>query len=325
MLRAGGLPLQLSISPTAITIAPDGSLYVADQNSNRVFTLTGVIQNRVASEDGSEIYEFDGTGRHLRTLDALTGRAIFTFAYSPAGTLVSVTDADGNVTQIERNGAGKVTAIVSPFGQRTTVGLDANGYLATLTNPANETIRVQHDSLGLLRSLTDAKNNPPHVFAYDSIGRLTRDTDPSGGYKSLVRQLSDTGMTATVTTALGRATTHSLFRLSTGDTRRVHTDPAGVVTTTEERANGATAIIAVGWYCLVDNDRAGSAVRHGGADCHAIFGHAAEWLSVCGARLESGDAVESARSDEPRDADRLSDREWSDLAYHLQRGRTHSH
>jgi glucose/arabinose dehydrogenase len=52
---AGGLPLQLSMSPTALTIAPDGSLYVADQNRNRVFTLSGVIQNRVASEDGSEI------------------------------------------------------------------------------------------------------------------------------------------------------------------------------------------------------------------------------------------------------------------------------
>ena len=143
--------------PKRLTIAPDGSLYVLDQNKSRVFTLSGVIQSRVASEDGSEIYEFDGTGRHLRTLDALTGRPVFTFTYSPEGLLLSVTDAVGNVTQIERNGAGKVTAIVSPFGQRTTVGLDANGFLATLTNPANETIRVQHDSLGLLRSMTDRR------------------------------------------------------------------------------------------------------------------------------------------------------------------------
>jgi YD repeat-containing protein len=119
--------------------------------------------------------------------------AILTFAYLPVvGTLVGQRPRR-NVTQIERNGAGKVTAIISPFGQRTTVGLDANGYLATLTNPANETIRVQHDSLGLLRSLTDAKSNPPHVFTYDSIGRLTRDTDPSGGYRSLVRQCRTRG------------------------------------------------------------------------------------------------------------------------------------
>jgi RHS repeat-associated protein len=238
--EVGGLPLQTSMSPTAMTIAPDGSLYVVDQNRNRVLMLSGVIQSRVASEDGSEIYEFDGAGRHLRTLDALIGRPIFTFAYSPAGTLLSVTDGDGNITQIERNGAGKVTAIVSPFGQRTVVGLDANGFLATLTNPANETIRVQHDSLGLLRSLTDAKNNPSHLFAYDSIGRLTRDTDPSGGYKTLARQLSDTGMTATVTTALGRTTTHALFHLSTGDARRVGTNPAGVGTKTDELNNGTT-------------------------------------------------------------------------------------
>jgi RHS repeat-associated protein len=239
--EAGGLPTQLNMRPNAMTIGSDGSLYVVDQDRNRVFALRGVLQSRVASEDGSEIYEFDGAGRHLRTLDGLTGRPIFTFAYSTGGLLLRVTDGDGNVTQIERNGAGSVTAIVSPFGQRTTVGLDANGYLASLTNPAQETIRVQHDSVGLLRSLTDAKNNPPHLFLYDSTGRLTRDTDPGAGYKTLVRQLSDTSMTATVTTTMGRATTHSLFRLSLGDTRRVTTDAAGISTTTIERANGTTA------------------------------------------------------------------------------------
>ena len=39
----------------------------------------------VASEDGTEVYFFDESGRHLRTLDALTGGARFSSASTPRG------------------------------------------------------------------------------------------------------------------------------------------------------------------------------------------------------------------------------------------------
>jgi hypothetical protein len=41
----------------------------------------------VAAEDGSEVYLFDADGRHLRTLDALTGAVRFEFAYDDTGQL----------------------------------------------------------------------------------------------------------------------------------------------------------------------------------------------------------------------------------------------
>jgi sugar lactone lactonase YvrE len=59
---AGGLPSQLSVNPNWMTIGRDGALYVSDTDRNRVYTLGGVIENRIASVDGSGVYEFDGTG-----------------------------------------------------------------------------------------------------------------------------------------------------------------------------------------------------------------------------------------------------------------------
>ncbi len=62
---------------------------------------------------------FDAGGRHLRTVDTLRGNTLETFAYDAAGRLVSITDHDGRVTSIQRDGSGKPTAIVAPGGDRT--------------------------------------------------------------------------------------------------------------------------------------------------------------------------------------------------------------
>ena len=69
----------------------------------------------IPSSDGNQVYQFNALGRHLRTLDALTGVALYTFAYDPAGQLASVTDRDGLVTRIERDAAGNPTAIIRPM------------------------------------------------------------------------------------------------------------------------------------------------------------------------------------------------------------------
>ncbi len=80
----------------------------------------------IASEDGTELFGFDATGRHLRTLNALTGGLRYEFRYDTPGLLIDIEDADGNVTTIERNADGTPAAIVGPYGQRTTVSLDIN-------------------------------------------------------------------------------------------------------------------------------------------------------------------------------------------------------
>ncbi|MBN1570929.1 MAG: hypothetical protein JXA73_24025, partial [Acidobacteria bacterium] len=123
--------------PRQIAVAPDGSFYIDYSGSpKRVLhvlnPLPGMSAGNIAisSDDGTEIFEFDSRGRHLRTLNALTSAVLYEFAYTPNGRLASITDGDGNATIIERDGEGIPLTIIGPFGQRTELTLDPNGYLA---------------------------------------------------------------------------------------------------------------------------------------------------------------------------------------------------
>ena len=89
----------------------------------------------IPSADGSEVWLFDGSGRHLRTVDGLTGATVLEFGYDAAGRLLRVEDGDGRQTFIERSGAGAPTAILAPDGRRTTLGLNGGGKLSAITDP----------------------------------------------------------------------------------------------------------------------------------------------------------------------------------------------
>jgi len=71
--------------------------------------------------------------------------------------LSSVTDGDGNVTAIERNGTGQATGILSPFNQRTTLTLDGNGNLTRVTDPAGQVSQFAYTTQGLMTSKQDPR------------------------------------------------------------------------------------------------------------------------------------------------------------------------
>src|SRR5207247_9306010 len=85
--------------PSGMGFGHDGALYVTEPSYNlpgrirRVappfssFTSSDLL---VPSKDGSEVYVFSNLGRHLRTLDALTGAVKYQFAYDSNGLLASV-------------------------------------------------------------------------------------------------------------------------------------------------------------------------------------------------------------------------------------------
>jgi YD repeat-containing protein len=133
---SGGPPLQASLSfPQDVAVAPDGAVFIAD-GANRVVRrvapgLPGFTDAdySIPSADGREIYQFGPTGRHLRKVNAVTGATKLSFAYDAAGRLTSVTDVDGLVAQIQRDGSGKPQAVVAPGGQATALALDADGLL----------------------------------------------------------------------------------------------------------------------------------------------------------------------------------------------------
>lgn len=231
-----------------VTISPNGDVIYLESLVGPAYTairvssaLPGVslADSLVPSDDGSELYQFDPSGRHLRTINALTNADIFKFEYDVNGRLIRVIDGDGNATTIERDGSGNATVIVAPFGQRTTLTVDGAGYLSSATNPANEKTSFTYAD-GLMQSMTDANGNV-YNYQYNAVGQLIQDTDPAGGFKRLARTDNPTNYSVSLATALGRTTKYDVNNVVNSQSR-ITTDPAGLKTETTRRTDGTRTV-----------------------------------------------------------------------------------
>ncbi|ACY13868.1 RHS repeat-associated core domain-containing protein [Haliangium ochraceum] len=197
--------------PADVKFGPDGALYVADRDGLKVVRVSvvstaGYHGNVVASEDGTEYYVFDADGRHLSTHDSLTHVLVYSFAYDDSGLLTSVSDRNGNITQIHRDATGKPLSIESPAGRLTSLAVHPDGYLASMAAPSGDAHSFTYSGDGLLASMLTPESRL-YTFDYDDDGRLIADTDAAGR-------------------------TQTLALLEHTPARRVvrHTDPSGVVT-----------------------------------------------------------------------------------------------
>jgi YD repeat-containing protein len=145
-------------SVQGIEVATDGTIYIA---SDRIYKLESVLPGlgnddiALPSLDGSQLYIFDGDGRHLETRNSLTQSTILSFQYDEAGRLAAVTDEAGQQTTFNRNNAGQLTSITAPYGQETRIALDHNGRIETATDPLLRSWSFAYDDNGLLVSHTD--------------------------------------------------------------------------------------------------------------------------------------------------------------------------
>ncbi|MEP7339705.1 MAG: RHS repeat-associated core domain-containing protein [Acidobacteriota bacterium] len=249
----GGPAGQAQLTLLSVSIGPDGSLYIAggDQGTsggNKIRRITPPLPGYTASDiaipsvDGTQLFMFDGAGRHLRTANTLTNTTIYTFAYDSAGRLSQITNGDGNITVVERNGAGNPTAVISPYGQRTTLTLNAAGSFASISDPLNQSSLFVYTGDGLITSETDPRGNQTQ-FTYNALGLLTRDDDPAGGFKTLARtELGYNDYSVLFKTALNRTLTARVQDLSTGDRRRVTIQPDGLQTELVEGKNGINTL-----------------------------------------------------------------------------------
>ncbi len=234
---------------TGIALGAPGqgaALYLADHSASRLLRvkspLPGVAIGNlsVPSEDGSQLFVFNGSGRHLETRDTVVGAALYTFGYDAEGRLISVTDVNGLVTTIQHDGAGNPTKIVGPYGQVTTLGVDANGYLAQITNPASESFHVTYTAGGLLSDFTDPRGFTTQ-HAYDPVsGRFVKSTDPVGAIRSYARTDTATGHVVKKTSATGLVTTYDLAQGADGAWNFTNTFPSGLVATQTAATDGTT-------------------------------------------------------------------------------------
>lgn len=226
--------------PTSAAVAPDGDLYVSDTLNFRVRRvappLPGFSSGDIIVPEGETIYHFSSTGRHKRTLDALTGAVIYRFNYDGQGRLASVEDDFGDVTAIERDANGISTAIVSPDGLRTALTIEG-GWLTQATNAEGEAVSMSYGQGGLLASFTTPSGSSS--FTYDALGRLTLDEGPEGSSTALSRDLIQRGVRVTKTTAAGRVTSYETKRLASGAERRVITVPSGATVQATAHPDGS--------------------------------------------------------------------------------------
>jgi RHS repeat-associated protein len=257
----GPSPIQQGIPATqanlvamrGVALGPDGSVYIVrGDNSDQLLrigpALPGFEGNQfpIVSADGSQMYIFDTDGRHLRTLNTLTGAVLVEFGYDGVGRLSQITEKTGgidNVTTIQHDGNGNPTKIIGPFGQQTLLSVDANGFLASITNPAGEAVQLGSTVDGLLTSLTDARGKTSS-FAYDTSGHLLHDGDPVGGTQDLVQTIdSSSSFTVTRTTGLSRTTSYKVENLVGNVQKRTITAPDGTQNLSQETIDaGATTL-----------------------------------------------------------------------------------
>jgi RHS repeat-associated protein len=193
--------------------AASNTLYLGDGSRRSGYEIGNPLFNNgnflITSRDGGEVYAFSlTTGVHVETLRPMTGALQYKFGYDAAGKLVSITDAMGNVTTIQRNASEQPTAMVSPYGQTTTLAVDSNGLLSQVTDPLGKSAAFVNTT-GQLSSRTDENGNV-FTYTYDGNGKLIKDADPLGGYTALTRTDATSGFGWTVgeTTSMGRTSSY---------------------------------------------------------------------------------------------------------------------
>lgn len=228
-------------SANSIAFGPDGQIYFVEGGafvrriSSRVRGFGDLTDHFIASPDGSEVWRFDGVGRHLQTLHGLTGAVLWSFGYDLDGFLVTITDGSGNITTITRNIGGHATGIVGPYGQATVLLMDGDGRLESVTNSNGETVTLGYSAAGLLGSLATPRGYT-HSYLYNVSGELESDEDPAGGSKAIGKTaLGETtsrnsGRQLTISTFLGRLTTALVEFMKAGERKQTVTGPDGTAT-----------------------------------------------------------------------------------------------
>ena len=245
-LRDGGPAAAASLfSPQRIAVGPDGAAYVTDQfymTARRISPpdpLANTGEYRIPAADGETMDIFSSTGRHLRTINTVTGVVLRQFGYDASNRLVTITDTYGNVTRVERTAEGIPEAIVSPFGKRMTLGIDADGYLKSVENDAADSITMTYTA-GQLRSMKNARG-VTKVIDYDAEGRLVSERFPDDGGTTLTRQGNERDSRVTVEDGEGVKVTHSRLLDEASRDLRVDTAPAiGLQTTKVLTDDGGT-------------------------------------------------------------------------------------
>ncbi|XP_026107819.1 teneurin-3 isoform X6 [Carassius auratus] len=193
--------------PSSLVVSPDGTLYVADLGNIRIRAIR---HNRppqgslglyeVASPASQELYVFDSNGTHQYTMSLVTGDYKYNFSYSNEDDITAVTDSSGNTLRVRRDPNRMPVRIVAPDNQVIWLTIGTNGGLKTLTAQGQELVLfTYHGNSGLLATKS-IQIGWTTFYDYDSEGRLTNVTFPTGVITSLIGEM-DRALTVDIETS----------------------------------------------------------------------------------------------------------------------------
>jgi RHS repeat-associated protein len=179
--------------------APTRTVSYAYSNPQNPTALTSAI-----SADGTQLNNVYDAQGHLRQQSVGNGEQVNTFTYDDAGN-VTVTDANGAVTQVLTNANGQTARITDSLGRVIQYSYDSEGNLSKIVAPDNSTTSFIYDGQGnlisqvdplgqttqysytpgsgLLKSVIDDRGNALR-YDYDSFGNLKTTTYADGSVQT---------------------------------------------------------------------------------------------------------------------------------------------
>ncbi|CAB5154507.1 odd Oz/ten-m homolog 4 [Olavius algarvensis associated proteobacterium Delta 3] len=247
----GGSPEDAILNwPLGVTVDATGNVVIVDTDnalirrvSRRPLFRSAVTQGNYAFIDDTGVgHVISGSGRHLKTLEVMTGSTVRTFDYDAEGSIISMSDAYGNTTTLERDSGGVPLAIISPDGLRTELTIDANNHLTRISYPDGGNFDFTYTGDGLLLDKMEPEGN---VFShrFDNSGRVTEILDEEGGHWLYSRSTADNGdIVIEALSAGGDLTTYTDRRDENGGFSSTITDATGGETLFSRSADGLNVI-----------------------------------------------------------------------------------
>uniref|UniRef100_A0A4W6E928 Teneurin transmembrane protein 3 n=1 Tax=Lates calcarifer TaxID=8187 RepID=A0A4W6E928_LATCA len=187
--------------PSSLVVSPDGTLYVADLGNIRIRAIRRPSSYEVASPASQELYVFDSNGTHQFTMSLVTGDYKYNFSYSNEEDVTAVTDSSGNTLRIRRDTNRMPVRVVAPDNQVIWLTIGTNGGLKTLTAQGQELVLFSyHGNSGLLATKS-IQIGWTTFYDYDSEGRLTNVTFPTGVVTNLHGDMSSGAVAVDIETS----------------------------------------------------------------------------------------------------------------------------
>ncbi|XP_038105737.1 teneurin-a isoform X4 [Culex quinquefasciatus] len=175
---------------SAIAVAQDGIINIADQGSLRILALQHYLPQHDSNGEfqipytpTNEVYVFNRYGQHVATKDLSSSKTRYSFLYSKNtsfGKLSTVTDSSGNKIQFLRDYSNVVSSIENTQDHKSELKISSNGMLTKIIERKGKSeLQFDYDSnTGLLLSRTG--NGETFIYQYDEYGRMTKAILPSG-------------------------------------------------------------------------------------------------------------------------------------------------